>query len=440
MKAILICPAERPAVAELGAQAPLVLAPMLGRTPLTCWVESLAARGIKEVLVLAADRPARLRDHVGDGRRWGVRVDIQPTAHELSIEEARARYARVEAASDAIDISLVDHLPGLPEFPLFESYAGWLAAQQAWIPHAVTPGRVGAHEQSPGVWVGLQAHIDPSVQLQAPCWIGDYARVEAGATIGPGAVVDDRCVIEEGARIVDSVVGPDTFVGKFVSLEQSLAFGSRLIHCRLNSSLRVPDDFLLADLSDRPEPTHRPTLGGRLAAGLTMAVSTPIALCVILLSLVRGEAPFTLQLGLRPQRAGRRVSPDTFGYYELTGAKTWLRRWPQFWSVMRGDMTWTGNRPLRPTQALLLANDFERLWLSAPVGLISLADAHGCPDGISDNAIAHASYYAVHANWRLNASIIARSVFLAAQVWPFRSPRRREVPVHLQNLAQRQEL
>jgi hypothetical protein len=437
MNALLICPADRPAVGELAARCPLATTPLLGRSLLEYWIEALAARGVKHVTVLASDRPTRVRAHVGDGRRWGIQLDVLPTAHELTAEEARRKFLRGGEG----EVIVLDHLPDQPGLPLFDSYAGWFAAVRAWLPHAVTPGRIGVRQVMPGVWIGLRAEVDPTARLIAPCWIGDYARIGPRAVVGPGAVVDDRSVVEEGARVVESLVGPDTYVGRFVSVEQSLALGRLLIHAGLNSSVHVPDPFLLADLTERPVRGQRTPWPGRIAAGLAMLTTSPFAVGVIALSLVRGVSPWHLRLALRCQRGARHGAQETFAYYELTGARTWLRRWPQFWSVLRGDMTWVGNRPLRPSQALNLVSDFERLWLDAPVGLISLADAHGCPDGMSDEAMAHASFYAVHANRRLDAFIFSRCLLAAAMVWPIRGYRRRkEAAVPLQDLVPKQEL
>ena len=158
----------------------------------------------------------------------------------------------------------------------------------------------------------------------------------------------------------------------------------------------------------------------------------------MLLSVLRGENPLVLRLGVRPQRHVRSSALRTFAYYELAGGSNWLKRWPQFWSVARGDLAWVGNRPLRPTQALGLGNDFERLWLTAPVGLVSLADANGCTDGLNDETCAHASYYAVNASVRLNWFVLSRALFRAALAWPIRWPRRKDTPVPLQELAPKQ--
>lgn len=433
MKALLICPADRPAVAPLAESTPLVTAPLLGKCLLEYWIEALVARGAKHLVVLASDRPTAVRAALREGTPWGIRVELLPQSRELTPAEARSRY-RGDASEAWLeeDVIVLDRLPGRPDLPLFASYAGWLAAVQAWIPRAVTPTRIGVREVSPGIWVGLHAQIAASARLVAPCWIGERALIGAGTTIGPGAIVEDRAVIETGARVTNSTIGPDTFVGRHIAVADSLALGSTVISCRTGSCLHVPDAFLLCSLNARPFTAPKSSAPARAAALLALLATAPLALVVALLALLRGDSPWQLRLGVRPQRHARRSALDTFAYYELNGAGHWLRRWPQFWSVFRGDLTWFGNRPLRPTQALALANDFERLWLAAPVGLISLADAHGCPASeISDEACAHASFYAVNASRRLDWFILRRSFARVLAVWPILRSRRKDTGVPL---------
>ncbi|HUR58078.1 MAG TPA: hypothetical protein VM029_10245 [Opitutaceae bacterium] len=441
MKALLICPADRPAVAQLAENVPLAITPLLGRSVAEYWLESLAARGVKHVRLLSADRPNQVRAALGDGAKWGVSLEVMPQNRELTVDEARAKY-RPAGATDWIaadDVVLMDYLPGRPDLPLFESYSGWFSALQAWMPHAITPARIGAREIHPGVWVGLHAQISATAQLHPPCWIGEHTLVSADAVIGPGAILDDRVVVERGARVVQSVVGPETFVGEMSLVLHSLVHGNVLLNWQSGSCLHVPDDFLLCSLEERSFDSGQSSLLARATALLAMAVSAPFAVFVMALSLLRGDTPLQLRLGVRPQTKARGGAPETFAYYELIGARNWLRRWPQFWSVVRGDLVWFGNRPLRPTQVLALGNDFERLWIATAPGLVSLADAHGCPEGLSEEACAHASYYAVNASRQLNWFIITRSFFRAASAWPLRWVRRKPGTVALPQLLPKQQ-
>ena len=440
MKALLICPAERPHVAHLAAGAPLVLAPLLGKSLLEYWLEALAARGATHLIVLASDRPSVVRYFTGDGARWGLRIEVVPQSRELGVFDARTRYRTAEGEwLPGHDVTLLDRLPGLPDLPLFDSYASWFAAVQAFVSHAATPTRIGLREIHPGVWVGLHAQISADAQLHPPCWIGEHAIIGPGAVIGPGAILEDRVVVERGARVLQSIVGPETFVGEMCSLQSSLAHGSTLVNWQTGSHLQVPDAFLLCSLQARPFVRANAGLLGRAAAFAAMAATAPFAAGVMCLSLLRGDPPLQLRLGVRGQDNTRRGTMETFAYYELVGARYWLRRWPQFWSVVRGDLAWFGNRPLRPTQALALTNDFERLWLTTPPGLISLADAHACPDGLSDEACAHASYYAVNRSRRLDWFVLRQCFLRAIRLWPLPGRRRRDTTVPFQQLVPKQQ-
>ena len=267
MKTILICPAIRPAVPQLAEGAPLALAPILGESLAAHWIEHVASLGANQVRVIAADRADDVRAALGDGARWGVQLEVISAHLEPTLAEAAARFRPVASPdwlSAPHSIVLMNHLPGTPELPLFESNASWFAALMGWLPRALTPSRVRVSELNPGIWVGRRAHVSPRAVLIAPCWIGDQVIVEPGAIVGPGAILEDRSVVEEDARVMHSWVGPDTFVGPMTAIGTSLAYGSSLTNWRSDSSLRVPDPFLLCSLA--------PPAAGPLIAQLSRAL------------------------------------------------------------------------------------------------------------------------------------------------------------------------
>ena len=252
MKTLLICPSFRFALPQLAENGPLALAPILGESVVGHWIEHLAALGAREVRVVTADRADKVRAALGDGARWGVQLDVIAAAAEPAPAEAAALYRPAGepgwlAAPN--DVVFMSHLPGCPGLPLFESYASWMAALLAWMPRALTPARVRMSEIRPGIWVGRRAHVSATAELIAPCWIGDQVFVEPGAVVGPEAIVEDRAVVENEARITHSWIGPDTFVGPMTSVAWSLAWGSNLTNWRTDSSLKVPDPFLLCSLT-----------------------------------------------------------------------------------------------------------------------------------------------------------------------------------------------
>jgi len=258
MKALLICPDERTGVAALADSLPLSNVPILGKSLVEYWIEYLAALGAKEVCVLAADRSEQVRAEVGDGARWGLRVIVQTDKRERTLDEARAKHRTNDDETwlpAPNDVILMDRLPCLPQLPLFTSHADWFAATRELMPRALTPDRIGVREIKPGVWVGLNAHVASNANLIAPCWIGERAWIEAGATIGPNAVLEREVFIARGAEVSHSVIGPQTFVGQFTEVRNSIAWGSTLINWERDSCVKVPDAFLLC--SREPQRARR---------------------------------------------------------------------------------------------------------------------------------------------------------------------------------------
>ena len=238
-------------------------------------MESLANAGTKEVLVLATDRPELVRAAVGDGSRWGVHARVRAELKELSPAEACAKLAEEcgPAQDPRTDVITVDHLPGLDEVPLFRSYHDWFTAVLAWMPRPASSNRIGLREIKPQVWCGQRTHVAPTARLQPPCWLGDNVQVGPDAVIGPKAVLENRVAVDVASEIRASVIGPDTYVGALIKIENSIAWGSTLIDWRTGSCTQVPDAFLLCALGQRYLPDRQPTRRGWLRRTLGAVVA-----------------------------------------------------------------------------------------------------------------------------------------------------------------------
>ena len=71
---------------------------------------------------------------------------------------------------------------------------------------------------SPGVWVAEGADVDPDAVLKGPLYIGDYAKVEAGAELREFTVLGSNVVVKTGAFLHRAVVHDNVFVGPQTNL------------------------------------------------------------------------------------------------------------------------------------------------------------------------------------------------------------------------------
>ena len=65
-----------------------------------------------------------------------------------------------------------------------------------------------------GVWVGEQTRVHPSARLVAPVLIGHGCTIEAGAQVGPLSIIGDNNIVEGGAVVEHSVTWSGTYVGR----------------------------------------------------------------------------------------------------------------------------------------------------------------------------------------------------------------------------------
>jgi mannose-1-phosphate guanylyltransferase/phosphomannomutase len=93
-----------------------------------------------------------------------------------------------------------------------------------------------------GIWLGDGAEVDPTAVVRGPAIIGDYCRIEAGATLGEytvlgrnvrvgadafveRAVVHDNAYLGPGVRLRGCTVGRSSELGRGARIEEGVALG-----------------------------------------------------------------------------------------------------------------------------------------------------------------------------------------------------------------------
>ena len=72
---------------------------------------------------------------------------------------------------------------------------------------------IPGEQVSEKVWIGENTRIHPTARLEPPVLIGHGCSVGAGAQVGPLSIVGDNCVVEAGAVVEHSVVWSGAYLG-----------------------------------------------------------------------------------------------------------------------------------------------------------------------------------------------------------------------------------
>ncbi len=411
MKAILICPEYRPAGSAFQRMKPLALMPVLGRSLLDHALSSLKKNGVTEVQVLACDRPEVIRDAVGKGEAWGLSVEVTGTRHELAADVAELRYGGGATAEARPRVIVLDSMPGFPDKVLWHSHESTFALLREAMQKREQAAQLTMHEISPGIWISTKASVSSKATLVAPVWIGPHASIGAETRIGPDAVVEAGAFIDAGAVVKDSWIGPGTYVGSTAAIRKSFAWGNGLLNWSLGSFLEVRDTFLLNDISRRSPSQRRASLMERLAAFLLMLISSPLALAAMIRSKLRLQDTFFQKRVILPPVFRLDAFSRTYPLLNLRNAAGLLKRWPELWLVVRGDMALVGNRPLSAENAIGLRGSFGQLWLECPAGVFSLADAEGADAESISESQAHAAYFSATRTLTLRLSVLRRCLW-----------------------------
>ncbi len=400
-RAALICPERREGIQDLTGGVPLPLAAFLGKPFVEHALHGLTLNGVTDVLIFASDRPAEIRDYIGDGSTWGLNARVVSTPAERTVEEVR----NIENFAPDELVMILDHLPQAPHVPVIADLDSWHNSRATLLPLLV-PGQIGVREISPGVWTGMKTRIADTATIQPPCWIGHNTMIGHHARVGPNGFVENDSLIDAQAEVVDSTVGARTYLGGMTHLSKSIASGPTLANWTNASVIRMTDAFLLSHLDARRDAATGYLQ--RILAAIVLILTSPVALLALVLAPIRRRPWITSRLATIPSAPGE---PNLgVSYHQFPALPLAWARWPRLWRIVTGHFAWTGNPPIMPDEANELESEFDRLWIQAPPALFTAPEAEGCSEPWNDEAKAHAALYATRPTFAWRWRILTRGL------------------------------
>ncbi len=294
--------------------------PLVDKPALQIAVETLVRLGCKVLHVFIDESPAAVRDFLGNGERWGLELTYHYVDEALSLAGNFKRLA-IDPAQ-ACWLGCAERIPqelirtgGHPAFagdtavfhghPEAPEWSGWAHLSAAFLQTLDTEPNQGALASrlraDQGIIREMQdrpydltsevnyldsnlrylahltlgkagqaivargARIHPTASITGPIYIGPNARIEADAIIGPNVVIGHDVAVDQTAEVLNSIVLPETYVGRGVFLEEAVVAPGALASIKNQAVIQQIEPHLLA--SSRRHRTNRSlrsTMGAQL--------------------------------------------------------------------------------------------------------------------------------------------------------------------------------
>lgn len=431
MKALVLADRSGAALGPLGEKGPVALMPVGGLPLVVRAIQGLSAAGVDEVLVAVSEHAERLEEELGDGRRWGVRLEILLTRGDAAPIDVASRvagkldapflalrgdvflaadFARFVERAKTIDDPLIPAtcdgrptglllargLDALADVPRASDDEAWemsidgveldpacfsRVASLAEL-HRVNMELLDGHEAvdlpgrevAVGVRVGRQSRVALRAVQDQPVLVGARVEVHPRAEVLDHVVLSGDVVVDQGATLRRTLVLPGTYVGELVELDEAIVWSNLLVRVDTGAVAQVTDTFLLADLRRATLGSLLESLAHRVGGAVLLLASLPLWPVMLAASfLANPRTPFR-----RVRMIGNRMRTDSRGErgteFELLLPATripLLRALPGLEAVVTGDMRLVGVPPLSREEAASRREEWELVRDEAPAGLVA---------------------------------------------------------------------
>lgn len=279
-----------------------------------------------------------------------------------------------------------------------------------------------ARQVAPGIWVGRDHSIHPSVKIAAPIYIGAHSWIGREAELGPGTVVGANVVIDEEATVSRSTVLAGTYVGRLLNVAGRIVTPGAISDIESGETTRVVDPFLIGPVSAAFQGDGLLYRSANILAALALLLLlSPLLLLLGLLSLLMTGGVFT-----RSPRAGQRSADsaalrpfqllrfrtrrgDEPGHFGRLMERLELDRLLELVNILRGEMVFVGVKPLQEGEAARLTEEWHQRRHERPAGFTGLWYLQTDIDSDFDAVIVADVYYTATRTRRGDALCLLRT-------------------------------
>lgn len=300
----------------------------------------------------------------------------------------------------------------------------------AWQTHTIDDQRrmrfyslAGKHKQN-GVWIGRNPVIHPSARITPPVLIGENCRIGKSVELGPDVVVGDNVIIDDEATVVDSVIMPQSYLGRFVNVDKRVIVRSQFIDIPTAQSIEIVDRFLLSEVDEGVvERSLKRWLSFSLAAILFL-LALPILVVLVFLAWVASRRIFSPEICSTTQSKSKRSngasSANTFRLWRFATRRMdgqinfggrFLERWeldrlPELINVLKGDLMIVGVKPLTLHEINQITEPWQQRREESMPGFTGLWYTRTLPGCLLEEILVNDAFYVATRTWRSDLRLL----------------------------------
>lgn len=434
-RVVLFATAERPVDIPrddgvLSCLLPLGTASFMERV-----LDSCALAGLREIDLVVSEQPEALRSIVRNGEPWGIQIhwhhakdSVSPYAvlrgmGLQSSDRVVIGHAHQWVASRVV-LALVQSAGLALQADKDLAWTGWLSADAGSLlaisrnaEHADLSARVqsmdscrcvlvadiesaqansvaellqtqqyalNGHQEAaiPASWrrfawgaASPSAVIHPNAQIEGPVLIGPGCVVEANAELGAGTVLVRDIVIAQGAKVQNTLVMPNTYVGGQITLDNAVAQGNAFYSLKwsVRTVLPVSDALLTPRRTQRANATP---LKARALAGALLLLTLPLFALFALVKRLGGASQVWDSVTAVKSRRENKVGLDFVTLRVAAGnglLDSVLARYGALLDLFQGKRNWFGVRPRQESEWYALGADLQELFGQTAIGFFHAA-------------------------------------------------------------------
>lgn len=280
---------------------------------------------------------------------------------------------------------------------------------------------------APGIWVGRNHIIDPSVRLLPPVYLGKNCQVGSDVELGPDVVVGSNVVIDDDATVCHSTILAYTYVGQLVNIDRRLVDKNIVVDLTTSETTEVVDRFLLDEAYTTIVDNQLLRVWNFVLALVlilaTLIVTIPIGLLLLVTSghifqrVARvGGWPVTSANGatssLQPCLLLRFYTRKGNGRYAFLGR--WLENWeghrlPELWNVLKGELCLVGVKPLSSADIARMTETWQQKRNDYYPGFTGTWYLQTNPDSGLDDILIADAYYLATRSWHEDINILKQT-------------------------------